>query len=117
MFLAGIWAQSEVLLQVLRTHMMQHRWVEVWLAPFVLKPLSTLSVFGMTHLSTGQSCLRFPPAVPGGSGVVTLHSDTCAALWAGHGMAAEHSSWMGSSSSGARLAGCSAEQRSELVFP
>lgn len=52
-----------------------------------------------------------------GSGVVTLHSDTCAALWDGHGMAAEHPTWTGSSGSGARLPGCSAEQGSELVFP
>lgn len=58
-----------MLLQVLRAHMVQHCWAEVWLAPFVLRPLSTLSVFGMMHLSTGESCLSFPPAVPAGVGL------------------------------------------------
>lgn len=102
--------------------MVQHRWVEVWLAPFVLKPLSTLSFWDdalehRTVVPEGPPCSPRRSGFSRGSGVVKLHSDTCAALWAGHGMAAEHSSWMGSSSFGARLPGCSAEQRSELVFP
>lgn len=57
-----------MLLQVLGAHMMQHHRAEVWLAPFVLRLLSALSVFGM-FLSTGQSCLSFPPAVPGRVGL------------------------------------------------
>lgn len=62
---------------------MQHRWAEVWLAPFVPRPLPALSVFGV---------------MPGGVGLAGTCGigDTCAALWDGHGMAAEHRTWTGS---------------------
>lgn len=54
---------------MLRAHMMQHCWAEVWLAPFLLRLLSKLSIFGMMHLCTGESCLSFPPSVLGGVGL------------------------------------------------
>lgn len=48
---------------------------------------------------------------------MTAHSDSCVALWDGHGMAAEHPWWMGSSGSAASLPAGSAEQGSELGEP
>lgn len=66
---------------------------------------------------------QFPPCSPRRSGfsrvsgVVTLHSDSSVASWDGHGMAAEHPWWMGSSGSGASLPACSAEQGSGLGEP